>query len=122
MSIKKSQQLSSKSFDAIKLVSLKLLEFIVKLAILEKCESGLDFKNIDLYSSENIKGNNLWIGYAEATIISDLKKKDIVKKTELKQFKSGGKTFLITLLVTFFEESPLGSALVCNSVVLIQLL
>ena len=40
-----------------------------------------------------------------------------MKKTELKQLKSGVKTFLITLLVTFFEESPLGSALVCNSVV-----
>ena len=40
-----------------------------------------------------------------------------MKKTELKQFKSGLKTFLITLLVKFFEESPLGSALVCSSVV-----
>ena len=40
-----------------------------------------------------------------------------MKKTELKQFKSAVKTFLIISLEKLFEKSPLGSALVCNSVV-----
>ena len=39
-----------------------------------------------------------------------------MKKAELKQFKPGVKTFLIAL-EKLSEKSPLGSALVCNSVV-----
>ena len=47
---------------------------------------------------------------------TDKPEKDVVKKAELKQFKPGVKTFLIAL-EKLFEKSPLGSALVCNSVV-----
>ena len=55
------------------LLSMKLLEVMVKLEVQEKCKKGLDFKNINLYSSEYIYGNNLSLVYAAATI-SDLKK------------------------------------------------
>ena len=102
----------------LKLLSMKLIELIVKPEVLEKHKSGVDFKNIGPYSLDNIKGNNICIGYAAATT-SDLKKKDSVKKTELKQFKSGCKTFLITLLEKLFGKSPLGSALVRNSAVFV---
>lgn len=55
------------------LLSMKLLEVMVKLEVQEECKKGLDFKNINLYSSEYIYGNNLSLVYAAATI-SDLKK------------------------------------------------
>ena len=38
----------------LKLLSIKLLEIIVKLSVLEKCKSGLHFKSIDLYSDSII--------------------------------------------------------------------
>ena len=84
--------------DILKLTK-KLMQLIVKLDLLEKCESYLDFRRIDLDDKESItKSKDMNIGFAVRSSIQELRKNDEIINSDIAAFLSESAKFIVTIL------------------------
>ena len=73
-------------FD-LKEIIIKLLQIIVKPDVLEKCKSWQKLKDLDLSLDKNLlTDEKLNTGFAVANILHDLKRKDLIKSYQTKEF------------------------------------
>ena len=101
--------------DLTKLIT-NVLSLIVKESAISSCKTGLDLKNIDLDSVENLlKTKEINVGFAAVEVLNELKKKDIVTNQEIKDIKKEVYKFVKATLKKIFERSPIGSVVVRNS-------
>ena len=79
------------------------------------CKSAFELKNIDVSKKENVLvAKEVNVGFAAATLISNLKKKDVVKDNDITTFRKRGFSYVRSTLTKMLEKSPIGSV-VCNS-------
>ena len=72
--------------DILKLIK-KLMQLIVKPDLLEKCESYLDFRRIDLDDKESItKPKDMNIGFTTRSLIQELRKNDEIRNSDVAAF------------------------------------
>ena len=94
--------------DILKLIK-KLMQLIVKPDLLEKCESYLDFRRIDLDDKESItKPKDMNIGFAARSSIQEWRKNDEIRNSNVAAFLSESTKFIVTILKKLFEKSPAG--------------
>ena len=83
--------------DILKLIK-KLMQLIVKPDLLEKCESYLDFRRIDLDDKESItKPKDTNIGFAARSSIPELMKNDEIRNSDVAAFFSESTKFIATI-------------------------
>ena len=96
-------------FDINNLVT-NILKLFVKLEVIEGCKTASDLLEIDLSMEKNLlKVNQISVGFATETSLSDLMKKDLVDAKKIL------KSFFVSLLQKIFGRSPLHSAVVRSS-------
>ena len=102
-------------FDLKDLV-IKLLDIIVKPAVINNCKSGKQLKEIDLSNEENLVNvGKINMGFAVEDIIKRLEQQDKVSLSQLKAFKEGAQQFVISMLDKLFEKSALASIVLCST-------
>ena len=99
-------------FD-LKEIIIKLLEIIVKPDVLEKCKSWQKLKDLDLSLDKNLLTNEkLNAGFAVANILHDLKRKDLIKSYQTKEFLKMAKNFIVSMVEKLREKSLLNSPMI----------
>ena len=92
------------------------MQLIVKPDLLEKCESYLDFRRIDLDDKESItKPKDMNIGFAARLSIQELRKNDEIRNSDVAAFLSLSTKFIVAILKKLFEKSPVGFNVVYNA-------
>jgi len=85
---------------------------IIDPKVIKGCKSGKQLKDLDLLDETNfLPLNKMSIGFAAEQVIQNLKRSDIVRNSQIKEFYCGAKRFIIEMLSKLFERSPLGSPL-----------
>ena len=99
----------------------KLLKNIFSIIIkpdMNKCETALKLKEIDLYSSANrLVAKEIYIGFVALTHIQDLRSRDEVSKTSVFAFKKSVRKCVVAIIKKLLEKSPIGSVIVRNACV-----
>ena len=94
-------------------IIIKLLEIIVKPDILEKCKSWQKLKDLDLSLDKNLlTDEKLNAGFAVENILHDLKRKDLIKSYQMKEFLKMAKNFIVSTVEKLREKSLLNSQMI----------
>ena len=89
---------------------------IVEPDIMNKCETALKLKEIDLYSSANhLVAKEIDIGFVALTHIQELRRRDKVSKTCVLAFKKSVRKCVIGTIEKLLDKSPIGSVIVRNA-------
>ena len=87
----------------------KLMQLTVKPDLSQKCESYLDFRQIDLDDKESVtKCKYMSIGFAARQSIQELRKNDEIRNSDVVALLSKSTKFIVTFLKKLFEKSPAG--------------
>ena len=79
------------------------MQLIVKPAILDKCVTLTDYKNIDLDDkSSMVKSSDINIGFGSRDLITDLKKKDVINNSLIAKLLTECIVFVVTILKKAF--------------------
>ena len=99
-------------FD-LKEIIIKLLEIIVKPDVLEKCKSWQKLKDLDLSLDKNLlTDEKLNAGFAVANILHNLKRKDLIKSYQTKEFLKMAKNFIVSMVEKLHQKSLLNSPMI----------
>ena len=91
-------------------IIIKLLEIIVKPDVLEKCKSWQKLKDLDLSLDKNLlTDEKLNAGFAVAKILQDLKRKDLIKSYQTKEFLKMAKNFIVSMVEKLRKKYLLNS-------------
>ena len=94
----------------------KLMQLTVKPDLSQKCESYLDFRQIDLDDKESVtKCKYMSIGFAARQSIQELRKNDEIRNSDVVALLSELTKFIVTFLKKLFEKSPAGFNFVKNA-------
>ena len=97
----------------LKEIIIKLLKIIVKPDVLEKCKSWQKLKDLDLSLDKNLlTDEKLNAGFAVANILHDLKRKDLIKLYQTKEFLKMTKNFTVSMVEKLREKSLLNSPMI----------
>ena len=103
--------------DLFKLLK-NIFSIIIKPDIMNKCETVLKLKVIDLYSSTNhLVTKEIDIDFVAWTHIQELRRRDKVSKTCVLPFKKNVRKCVIAAIEKLLEKSPIGSVIVRNACV-----
>ena len=103
--------------DLFKLLK-NIFSIIIKPDIMNKCETALKLKEIDLYSSaDHLVVREIDIGFVALTHIQELRRRDEVPKTCVLAFKKSVRKCVMATIEQLLERSPTGSVLVRNACV-----
>ena len=103
--------------DLFKLLK-NIFSIIIKPDIMNKCETALKLKEIDLYSSTNhLVAKEIDAGLVALTHIQELSRREKVSKTCVLGFKKSVRKFVIATIEKLLEKSPIGSIIVRNACV-----
>ena len=92
---------------------IKLFEIIVKPDVLEKCKSWQKLKDLDPSLDKNLlTDEKLNAGFAVANILHDLKRKDLIKSYQTKEFLKMAKNFIVSMAKKLREKSLLNSPMI----------
>ena len=95
-----------------------VLQLVVKEDVLQKCASGQDLLKIDLDNKETFKKKKEFhLGFSTESLLKDLKRKDMVKSSEVSNFLTNVWKCVVETMKKMFERCPLGSIVVRNAVV-----
>ena len=91
----------------------KLFEIIIKPEVLEKCKTWSKMKQIDFSESDNLlPDGKINVGFAVTEQLKQLRKKDLVKSSEIKEFFKMARQFVVSMIEKLSEKSPLNSLFV----------
>ena len=100
-------------FFDLKITIIKLLEIIVKPDVLEKCKSWQKLKDLDLSLDKNLlTDEKLNAGFAVANILHDLKREDLIKSYQTKEFLKMAKNLIVSMVEKLREKSLLNSPMI----------
>ena len=100
-------------FFDLKEIIIKLLEIIVKPDVLEKCKSWQKLKDLDLSLDKNLlTDEKLNAGFAVANTLHNLKRKDLIKSYQTKEFLKMIKNFIVSMVEKLREKSLLSSPMI----------
>ena len=90
-----------------------MLEIIVKPDVLEKCKSWQKLKDLDLSLDKNLlTDEKLNAGFAVANILHDLKREDLIKSYQTKEFLKMAKNLIVSMVEKLREKSLLNSPMI----------
>ena len=76
--------------------------------MLNKCESISDLENINLNDKNVImKAKDINIGFASRSVITELKRKDLVTNAQVAKLFNDAIMFVRSIVVKLFDNSPL---------------
>ena len=88
----------------------KLFEIIIKL---EKCKTLSKMKQIDFSESDNLlPDGKINVGFAVTEQLKQLRKKNLVKSSEIKEFFKMARQFVVSMIEKLSEKFPLNSLFV----------
>ena len=95
-----------------------VLKLIIKDEVVENCCSGNQLTKID-FESANIfkKSKDVTIGFSTEYVLSDLKKKDLVKHSDIQNFYDNVRKCVVSTIKEMSERCLLQSAVARNAVV-----
>ena len=95
-----------------------VLKVVIKEETINGCKSSNMLTKIDFEKDTNFKKNKDYnIGFATEQILNELKKKDLVKNADLKEFYCDVRKCVIAAMKKLNEKSPLLSVVVRSAVV-----
>ena len=95
-----------------------VLKLIIKDEVVENCRSGNQLTKIDFESANMFKeSKGVTIGFSTEYVLSDLKKTDQVKHSDIKNFYDNMRKCVVSTIKKMSERCPLQSAVACNVVV-----
>ena len=95
-----------------------VLKLIIKDEIVENCWSGNQFTKIDFERGNIFKKNrDVTIGFSTESALSDLKKKDLVKDSNIQNFYDNVRKCVVITIKKMSERCPFQSAVACNAVI-----
>ena len=81
---------------------------------MNKCETALKLKDIDLHSSTNhLVAKEIDIAFVALTNIQELIRRDKVSKTYFSTFKKSVRKCVIATIEKLLERRPIGSVIKC---------
>ena len=96
----------------------KLLEIIIKPEILEKFKSCTKIKKVELSSNDNLLSDGkVNVRFSVTEELNELRKKDLVKSYEIKEFLKKARSFIISIIQKVSEKSPLNSLFFIGSTI-----
>ena len=82
---------------------------------MENCQSGNQLTKIDFASGNVFKKNrDVAIGFSTESVLSNLKKKDLVKDSNIQNFYDNVRKFVVNTIKKTSERCPLQSAVARN--------
>ena len=95
----------------------KLFEIIIKPEVLEKCKTWSKMKQIDFSESDNLLPDGKTnLGFAVTEQLKQLRKKVLVKSSEIKQFFKMARQF-VSVIEKLSEKFPLNSLFVSGTTI-----
>ena len=80
---------------------------IVKPESLDKCSTFLDHKEVKLdYKNTMVKPKNMNIGFGVRSLLTELGRKDKVKRSDLAELFTNSVLFIVTIIKKLLEKSP----------------
>ena len=82
------------------------MQLILKPETLDKCLTFLDYKGVDLDSTNiMVKPNNMNIGFGARSLLPELGRKDKVKSSDLAKFFTNAVLFIVTIIKKLLGKS-----------------
>ena len=96
-----------------------VLKLIIKDEVVENCRSGNQLTKIDFERGNVFKKNrDVTIGFSTESVLSDLKKKDLVKDSNIQKFYGNVRKYVVRTIKKMRERCPLQLVVACNAVIL----
>ena len=94
------------------------LKLIIKDKVVENCRSGNQLTKIDFERGNVFKKNrDVTIGFSTESVLSDLKKKDLVKDSNIQNFYDNVRKCVVSTIKRMSERCSLQSAVARNAVI-----